>query len=620
MNSKPKLRLLTLLISTALLAALTVGAPAAPAAAKKCPKGKTAWEVEGGSVCVGGRLGSAADPRGAAMFEKWLLDAARPLPGGSLRLTPALRRAVPRAGQALARAVAGIGGGAGASSAAPARGPVIERHSKLVGWEDLGHGVTVEGRIRARVYEDYSHEVDVDLELWDQKGNALIVQPNFKGMSMGDDEVECPTAAGLVSLEMRGEMGGTAIRKKNDRVLGSKTESHSWRVAVRGQVGTDARLQSVAADMTMKAKTFERGLQLQTTIDASVSLSRQGAATISGTPSVGVSIRAAGLSRAEEREAEAELARGVAGTPEIATIIGDIGSIARKQLLEAEPTWYELPNQCAQLTWTPGPGVDVQPDETRGVTGAVIARRDGGRASGSIAVTAVDLGRLIPITKAFSPDGPASFIAAGGKPDASGRTVIASAIATSTAGRAQASWFANGTPVEPPRSFTGTIASTSSAPGLTRSFTGSATYTRTSVMRGPDGSINAWYELTSAPLAEAKETLGPTQGCRYEGVGTAGQIESGDLELRILPTGEVVYALLYDQKVPAPFAPTDCPQDQPALDIDEISVFLNTRRPGPEESQLRPAGHGYQLIAEGVQDVTTLPGTTTTASWNLMPG
>jgi len=87
----------------------------------------------------------------------------------------------------------------------------------------------------------------------------------------------------------------------------------------------------------------------------------------------------------------------------------------------------------------------------------------------------------------------------------------------------------------------------------------------------------------------------------------------------VLPSGEVVYALLYDLKVPSYFAPTDCPPEATGFE-GEITVYLNTCRPGPVESQLRPAGPGFELSAAGVGDVTDLAGLTTVASWTLMPG
>jgi hypothetical protein len=620
MNSKSP-RLLTLLTSTfLLLAALAAGAPAAPAAAKKCPQGKVAWKLEGGSACVSGKLPGGKAGAAPAIAETWLLSASRQLPGGKLRLSSPLRRALPRAGAVLAREIGSAGGAGISSQGAAPRGQVVERYGKVIGQEDLGNGVVLEGRLRAKIYADESHELDVELEVRDRKGDAIRFAPDYRMLFTPEDEVECPTAGGRVTVLAQGSMGGTVTQLKNGRPVASRTATQSWKIRARGQVGTDARLQSVTADVSMSLKNYERGLQMETTVGVGATLSREGKPRVSGSPTASVSIKAAGASRAEEREAEAEYARALAGSSEVAEALAGTTTQARARLLEAEPSWYALPNECAQIAWDPGAGITLEPEQTRRVTGAVIARRDGGQASGRIELGDVGPGRLIPVAPGFSAAAPASFIAAGAEPNAAGLSVQATAIATSTAGRAQATWFARATPMKLPERFVGTIASTSATAGLTRSFAGSATYARTSVVRGPDGSLHAWYELTAAGLGEAKETLGPISGCRLEATGTNGRIESGELELRVLPSGEVLYALLYDLRVDSQFLPTDCPPPGPAAFDGEIVVFLNSRRPGPVDGQMRAVGAGFQIQENGVGDVTDLAGLTTTASWTLVPG
>jgi hypothetical protein len=611
-------RLLTLLVAIALLVSLAASAGPAQAAPKKCPKGKTAWKLDGRAGCVPrAKLGAGKAPAASAMARTWLANAARPALGSRTRLAPSLRRAVPRAGRALAKGVARVGA-ARSSARVAQRGPVVERHEGVVGRLELGDGAFVEGRIRARVYEDDSKEFDAEIEMQDGKGNTLRYAPKLDDL-VQTKPVGCPTAAGVVTVAETAEMAGTVVRLRKGRVRGAKTVRDGWRIDARGQVGTDARLRSVAADVTMTMKVFERGLQQQTTLSAAVSLSREGAPVLKGTPTVSVSVKAAGATRAEEREYETTMARVLAGAPEIAAALSSMGVRARSDLLEAERGWYDLPNDCAQLAWTPETGGELAVDETRRVTGQVIARRDGGVATGSISVGQVSPGRLIPIAPAFSPSAPASFIAAGGVPDPSGNSVYAQAVATSTAGRAQRVWSARGKPVSLPQAFRGTVAATSTTTGMKREFSGSAGFARTSIVRGPDGSLTAWYELTSASLGQAKQILGAFEGCRYEANGSGGYVDSGDLELRVLPGGEVVYALLYDLKVDSSYVPTDCPPDSGDPFAGEIAAFLDTRRPGPVESQLRPAGDGYRLEAAGVSDVTAEAGIATTASWSLMP-
>jgi hypothetical protein len=607
-----------LLVAAALLMSLAATTAPAQAAPKKCAKGKTAWKLDGRAGCVARvKLGAGKAPAASAIAQTWLANASRPALGSRLRLAPALRRAVPRVGRRLAKSVARVGA-ARSSARIAQRGPVLERHEGVVGRLELGDGAFAEGRIRARVYEDDSKEFDAEIEMQDGKGNTVRYSPKLDDL-VQTKPVGCPTAAGLVTVEETAEMAGTVVRLRGGRVRAAKTVSDGWRIDARGQVGTDARLRSVAANVTMTMKSFERGLQQQTTLSASMSLSRTGTPVLKGTPTVNVSVKAASATRAEEREYETTMARVLAGAPEIAAALGSMGERARKDLLEAERRWYDLPNDCAQIAWTPDTGVELGVDETRRVTGQVIARRDGGVATGRIAVGQVSPGRLIPITPAFSPGAPASFIAAGGEPDPSGYSVYAQAIATSTAGRAQRPWSAQGKPVSLPQAFHGTVAATSTTAGMKREFSGNASFTRTSVVRGPDGSLTAWYELTSASLGQAKQILGAFEGCRYEANGSGGYVDSGDLELRVLPGGEVVYALLYDLKVDSSYVPTDCPPDSGDPFDGEIAAFLNTRRPGPAESQLRPAGAGYRLEAAAVGDVTAEAGMTTTASWTLAP-
>ncbi len=318
-----------------------------------------------------------------------------------------------------------------------------------------------------------------------------------------------------MSTKSSSSTGGTVTALRGGRVVRAKTDQTTWRVDARGQVGTDARLQSVASDVRLTMKEFQRGHQMEMTLTAAVTQTRDGAPRVSGTPRVDMRIRSAALSPAQERAAEAEWAGGMASSPEIARAIGKLADTARWRLLESEYVWYQLPNYCAQIAWTPGAGALVEPGETKRVTGHVVAKRDGGVASGAIELGAVSRGRLIPITKAFAPGSPASFIAAGAEPDSERTTVDASAIATSTAGRAQQGWFARGTPVRLPRSFQGSVSSTATGGGLTREFSGSATYTRTTVARGPDGSLNAWSTTTSrSPRCSRRPTARRTAATR----------------------------------------------------------------------------------------------------------
>ena len=78
---------------------------------------------------------------------------------------------------------------------------------------------------------------------------------------------------------------------------------------------------------------------------------------------------------------------------------------------------------------------------------------------------------------------------------------------------------------------------------------GVAIYTLQSATDGPDGSLNAWYDVEQSTITHALGTLFGKEGCRYEATGAGGTLQSGDLELRVLPDGQMVYAFMLDHKI-----------------------------------------------------------------------
>ncbi len=103
--------------------------------------------------------------------------------------------------------------------------------------------------------------------------------------------------------------------------------------------------------------------------------------------------------------------------------------------------------------------------------------------------------------------------------------------------------------------------------------------------------------------------------------GTGSSIDSGDLEIRILPNGERRYAILYDLKAPVTYQPTDCPPNSLQAFDSEIAAYMHTRRPGQSDpAALRTAPTDFHLNEEDVTDVQPAgPEQTTTASWDLTP-
>jgi hypothetical protein len=164
------------------------------------------------------------------------------------------------------------------------------------------------------------------------------------------------------------------------------------------------------------------------------------------------------------------------------------------------------------------------------------------------------------------------------------------------------------------------VAGSSSTSGEYREMEGSAVYTLQSALPGPDGSLNAWYEVEQSSITRALGTLGKREGCRYEATGAGGTLDSGDLELRVLPDGEMVYAFMLDHKIPTTYVGTDCPPDAqpPPIPVD-LPAHLDTRRPGPAGQTLRPLPADFQHSVQGATDVYSALLDTSTATWVLTP-
>jgi hypothetical protein len=289
---------------------------------------------------------------------------------------------------------------------------------------------------------------------------------------------------------------------------------------------------------------------------------------------------------------------------------------AQAGLLEGEPAWYALPNGCATIVWRPA-GVELAEGERRAVTAQVQTTDGGAAAESRFAVTGIERGRFSADTAEGGPGTPARFTATAAAADDGGTTVFATVIATSRAGRARAQWRASSDEVKAPPRFTGTVSATTS--GHQRdAWTGTGTWTRTDVQRSGDGSVTVWYELTSATVTTAESHLG--DGCHWLAHAAGGELQSGDVELRILPDGRRQYAFLYEVSVPAAYHATDCPPGEELPSFESlISARLDSRSPGGT-SVFRPVPADWRLEAQGATDVTGPLFGATTGSWSLAPG
>ena len=175
-------------------------------------------------------------------------------------------------------------------------------------------------------------------------------------------------------------------------------------------------------------------------------------------------------------------------------------------------------------------------------------------------------------------------------------------------------------PLPPKFSVTMAVQGASSTSGEYREMNATATYTLQSANPGPDGSLNAWYDVETSNVSHAMSALGNRATCHYEATGAGGTLEHGDLELRILPDGEIVYAFSLKHEIPSTYVGTDCPPDAAPPPIPaEIPAHLDTRRPGAASQSLRPLPADFTHQVIGATNVKAALLDSNSATWTLTP-
>jgi hypothetical protein len=216
-----------------------------------------------------------------------------------------------------------------------------------------------------------------------------------------------------------------------------------------------------------------------------------------------------------------------------------------------------------------------------------------------------------------APDGsrsPASaagalFSATAGEPDSDKETVSASVVATSTAGRAEHSWFAAGEREPFPWRIHGPVSSTQTALGFKATFAGTVAYDLQEVTANPDGSVTATYDMTAYDLPRVFNHMG--DGCGFEGAGGGTGWTAGAVAMTRGKDGTVTYTLLID------------------VDIADVTLrWVGCEHPGPDfagavqaylDAAPRTAEPGFRLRAVGATDATSPNADAVTASWDLTP-
>jgi hypothetical protein len=614
---------IAILIASLLLVTVALSAPAQAEGPDRCPKGKVVWKLEKRRSCAAAPKPGVASNRDALpglALPAWVRDAARTVPGRRPLAPPRVMRAVPKvarqAGRLATRAMTRARRRAGASS----RGRMLGT-AEVAERQEVGGGVFSEQSARMRLFEHDGFDLSARTEIRDRSSGAgVLFRPHADWA--GEQPVGCPTSDGIVEATQRFRMGGTVMAMRGNAVLAARTNKAEFVARARGRVGTDARLERVSTELTMSTEQFERGLQIETTLRSEVRWERGGQPTVAGSPSVDVRVRAAGVSRAEEQAAEARYARQYARAPQVTEGIPMLAELVRRRLLDAEPNWYEPNNACADVRVAPN-SETLEPGGQVPVTAEAVSRADGRVAEGVSTVTDVGPGTFETVQATSAPGAPARFVGTAANPNEWGSTLHASVVTTSRAGRVLWAWrsTAGGRPVDPgevklPQRYTGTLSANWTATGRAVDWTGTGTFARDYVTRFPDGTLYAVYKLTGGSLTSASDAINP--GCGWVATGSGGEIEAGDVELRVRPDGSAQYALLFDMRIAnATFQPSGCPLEPFTGDI---SARLNSRRPGPPDGQLRPADPDLGLRAQGVTDLTPPAAEATiTGSWSLAP-
>jgi hypothetical protein len=608
------------------LAALVLALPRTADAATKCKAPAKIWIVNGRKACLKtarmkpGHAGAETSHR----LARWFAEVTQPEKGSKLKVPKKLRAAAPKAAAAAAKLVArGARLGKKArvapkkkfalAASASAGGVVIERMSEDGPTITLPNGVKLSSHVDGRAYEDGTKQFDVNVDI-SLDGYTVRYKPSIEENPSTIPEVECPTAAGLLTIDYTSSYGGTLMVLKGNNVLGSVTEKFTDTLHAKGHVGRDAKLHDVDVHVISKVEHYERGLQVVSQTSGDFDVAREGEPASTGPISANIKIRAAGATAAQERAAAAELAANVAKSSSAVNGLGSHAEIARWRMMMDEPKWYSLPGRCADIHYSPDSIANLAAGKSADVTARVTARASGGEASGDVAVVGVSRGSFTATKAQVDPGSPARFRAKAATPDAGKLTVGSDVIATSTAGRAQWGWYAKDD-LNLPQKISGTISSSSSTPGTKDYFHAWAVYTLDQVYVDDSGYISVWYKLTTADMDEAQSEIGA--GCRWVGKGSGGNIADGDIELRKAPGGNWQHAVMYDVEIPnTTYTPTDCGTPAPAPLTMDLVAFVNMAMLG---GGFEDVGENFHMEAIRVYEDAASQ-RKTVASWSFDPG
>lgn len=299
-------------------------------------------------------------------------------------------------------------------------------------------GATIKSSAEVRRYADGSTEAELQLEI--SRGEDRVqLKPSLKDLDKSFPVIGCPAADGSIEFDYTQRTGTTLTVLKGNTVKSSKSIKQSATLHGTGHVGRDARFSSVDTVFVFKLEQYERGSQAVVTLTIPAGTSRDGSPSY-GALTADASFRVAGASAKEERAVAESYAReiergGLTGYEGVAE------RMIRDRMKQAEPKWYDLPNNCAHVSFSPESVAKLKQGDQAEVTGVVNASV-GGQTTADFAITSVERGTFAAAKADSAPGDPARFHAVGAAPNSNGWTVAANVIATSPAGRAQRSWIA----------------------------------------------------------------------------------------------------------------------------------------------------------------------------------
>ncbi|MFT4048826.1 MAG: hypothetical protein QM648_03215 [Solirubrobacterales bacterium] len=629
----PFLRLAAAALILALVAALALlAAPGGAFAAAKCKKGAQVWKVNRKSVCLKTARPSTGHAATSAtgQLENWfsLLEApgvlgrqkvAKKLSGKRTRA-----KAEAAAAKVLAKAqkaslhlrthprlrVFSSGGGD--------RGAVVDTLSEDVGSTTTSDGVTITAHVDAVAYADDTKTYDISVTAKRGK-DALKFQPVIETRSAIVPEVTCPTADGKLTIDHEFTSGGSYSGFHDGKITGAYTIKTTGTLHAEGQVGRDAHLQSVRSLVSQKSEIYMRGKQLVATTSGEFTISRDGDPVRVGSLGADVSLKVAGLTRAQERAGEQAIAAELAASKDNADALASKAEVGRWRMKQDEHKWYDAPFQCADLHFSPDSVARLAAGQSAAVTASMTARESGAESAGSIAIASVERGQLALVKPELDPGAPARMTATAAAPNAEKTTVASKLIGASMAGRAEWGWYAEDS-LDLPKKLSGVVSSWQEIPGSSQSYFHSwVVYTLDQVYVDKSGYISAWYKLTTADQDEVENKIGAPEGCHWEASGSGGAIADGDLELRKAPGGEWQHAIMYDVELAdQTYTSVGCGAAPLPPFTGDLVGFLNMAMLGG--SGFYPVEEGFHFQQTAVSHTDSASGRKTVADWILDPG